>query len=416
MRGRCIFFTIFFIGLWLSEATAQMTIGEFISSSIDDPEVQTYTNQISYLGDKPYKLSPLQSLQFRMQNRELLYDQQEFALRINPANPWEVRNNNRYFKSYQNFLSREREVILKEALVERYLNAILFSYLAALKSQSDSTQFHLDQQLRILERQYASSYFDADEYVKLKVEHLDNLVEVEEVDYDLAGQRHMISRLYPKAHNTTITWNLRDLISVDMVERVVDSLSSVGAISSFVAYQQEKIRVANSEYKLEKSNVNVGFLQTEFDQRRVNQDRTPINISFGVTIPIVNPNKGDMAKRKLDLIEAEYDLEEATYEGETDRIILEDRLSGLIQRYRNLRERIVDLEKNNFAQTLSTIKGGDPLIVAQFNQRVGRLKDLLIEIQRDVLLTYIDYLAYTDNLQQQPFVNYLSPGLEAIQK
>jgi hypothetical protein len=416
MRGRCIFFAFFCLGLLSSEVKAQMTIGEFIGSSIDDPEVQTFTNQISYLGEKPYKLSPLQSMQFRMQNREMLYDQQEFGLRINPANPWEVRNNNRYFKSYQNFISREREVILKEALVERYLNAILFSYLAALKSQSDSTQFHLDQQLRILEKQYASSYFDADEYVKLKVEHLDNLVEVEEVDYDLAGQRHMISRLYPKAHNATITWNLRDLISVDRIERIVDSISSVGAISSFIAYQQEKIKVAKSEYNLEKSNVNLGFLQGEFDQRRVNQDRTPINISFGVTIPLVNPNKGDMAKRKLDLIEAEYDLEEATYEGETDRIILVDRLSGLIQRYRNLRSRIVDLEKNNFAQTLSTIKGGDPLIVAQFNQRVGRLKDLLIEIQRDVLLTYVDYLAFTDNLQQQPFVNYLSPGLEAIQK
>lgn len=416
MRGRFIPLTIVCLGLFVSNVKAQMTIGEFIGSSMDDPEVQTFTKQISYLGEKPYKLSPLQSMQFRMQNRELLYDQQEFGLRINPSNPWEVRNNNRYFKSYQNYISREREVILKEALVERYMNAIVFSYLAALKSQSDSTQFHLDQQLRILEKQYASSYFDADEYVKLKVEHLDNLVEVEEVDYDLAGQRHMISRLYPKAHNATITWNLRDLISVDRVERVVDSISSVGAISSFIAYQQEKIMVAKSEYNLEKSNVNLGFIQGEVDQRRINQNRTPINLSFGITIPLVNPNKGDMAKRKLDLIEAEYDLEEATYEGETDKIILQDQLSGLIQRYRNLRSRIIDLEKNNFAQTLSTIKGGDPLIVAQFNQRVGRLKDLLIEIQRDVLLSYVDYLAFTDNLQQQPFINFLSDSLEPIRK
>jgi hypothetical protein len=416
MRGCCTFLIVVGLGLIFSGAKGQMSIGEFIGSAIDDPEVKTFTNQISYLGEKPYRLSPLQSMQLRMQNRELLYDQQEFALRINPANPWEVRNNNRYFKSYRNFMSREREVILKEALVTRYQNAIVFAYLAALKSQTDSSQFHLDQQLRILEKQYASSYFDADEYVKLKVEHLDNLVEVEEVDYDLAGQRHMISRLFPKAHNATIMWNLADLISIDKVERVVDSMSSVGAISSFVAYQQEKIRVAKSEYDLEKSNINIGFLQTEFDQRRVKQDRTPINISFGVTIPIVNPNKGDMAKKKLDLIEAEYDLEEATFEGETDKLILQDRLRGLIHRYRNLKARIIDLEKNNFAQTLSTIKGGDPLIVAQFNQRVGRLKDLMIEIQRDVLLTYIDYLAFTDNIQQQPFVNFLSPRLEAIQK
>ncbi len=398
------------------ELQAQLTIGEFISSAMEDPEVLTFTNQISYLGDKPYRLSPLQSMQIRMQNRELIYDQQEVGLRINPSNPWEVRNNNRYFKNYQSYLSREREIILKEALVERYYNVIELVYYAELKIFSDSMQYHLNQQLGILEKQYASSYFDADEYVKLKVEHLDNLVDAEEVDYELSSQKHRISRFYPKAHKASLDWTLSNLISIDRIERVVDSISQAGAVSTLVAYQQEKIKLAQSEYNLEKSNINLGFFQTEFDQRRVEQDRTPINISFGVTIPIVNPNKGDMAKRKLKVIEAQYDLEEATHEGETDLIIFQDRLAALIQRYRNLDSRVKELRKNNFAQTLSTMKGGDPLIVAQFNQRVGKLDDLLIQIRRDVLITYIDYLAFTDNLQQQPLINFLSPNLAPIRK
>jgi hypothetical protein len=196
----------------------------------------------------------------------------------------------------------------------------------------------------------------------------------------------------------------------------VDSLSRLGAVSSFIAYQQEKIKVAQSEYKLEKSNINLGFFQTEFDQRRANQDRTPFNISFGVTIPVVNPNKGDMAKRKIEMIEAEYDLKEATQEGETDKIIYQDRLTALIQRYRNLENRMLDMKKNNFAQTLSTIKGGDPLIVAQFNQRLGKLNDLLLQIRRDLLFTYVDYLAFTDNIQLQPLVNFLSDNLEPMRK
>jgi hypothetical protein len=393
-----------------------MTVGEFLASALEDPEVETFSSQISYLDGKPYRLSPLQQLEFRMQNRELLVDQQEFALRVNPANPWEIRNNNRYFKSYQSYLSREREVILKEALIERYYNVITFVYLSALKKDSDSLQANLDQQLAILEKQYASSYFDADEYVKLKVEHLDNMVSVEEVDYELGSQRHLLSRLYPKAHRSSLSWDLDDLISIDRIEHVVDSLSRLGAVSSFIAYQQEKIKVAQSEYKLEKSNINLGFFQTEFDQRRANQDRTPFNISFGVTIPVVNPNKGDMAKRKIEMIEAEYDLKEATQEGETDKIIYQDRLTALIQRYRNLENRMLDMKKNNFAQTLSTIKGGDPLIVAQFNQRLGKLNDLLLQIRRDLLFTYVDYLAFTDNIQLQPLVNFLSDNLEPMRK
>jgi hypothetical protein len=56
------------------------------------------------------------------------------------------------------------------------------------------------------------------------------------------------------------------------------------------------------------------------------------------------------------------------------------------------------------------------LIVAQFNQRVGKMNDLLIKIKRDVLITYVDYLAFTDNLQQQPLINFLSGKLEPIRK
>lgn len=392
----------------------QLTISEFLYSAVEDPEVKTFTEQVSYLEGKPYRTSPLQKLEVRMQNRELAYNQQELALRVNPANPWELRNKNLYFKDLQKSLSLERQVILKEALIERYYNVVMFMNLTELKAYNDSMQFNLEQQLAIQEKQYASSYFDADEYVKLKVEELDNTVEVEEVDYELADQRHLINRLYPRAYKSVLNWDLSSLITVNRIEQVVDSLTRLSVTSSLVQYEKQMIKVAQSEYNLERSNINLGFFQTEFDQRRVDQNRTPFNLSFGVTIPITNPNKGDMAKRKLEMIESQYDMEEAAHESETDKIIIQDKLSTLLIRYRNLEKRIFDLKKNNFAQTLSTIKGGDPLIVAQFNQRLGKLNDLLIKIKCNILLTYVDYLAFSDHLQQQPLVNFLSPSLEPI--
>jgi hypothetical protein len=137
-------------------------------------------------------------------------------------------------------------------------------------------------------------------------------------------------------------------------------------------------------------------------------------ISAGVTIPIFNPNKGDMAKRKLEMIDAEYDFKEAEQYIELDRQILQDKLASLISRYNSLEGRIKELEESNYAQTLSTIKGGDPMMLVQFNQRIIKLNRLLLKIQRDVLLTYVDYLSFTDVLQQQPLRNFLSPSLESI--
>src|SRR5262245_47681027 len=112
-------FIVYFLLISLS-GRAQVTVNDFIASALTDPEVKTFDQQVSYLKDKPFRLSPLQKMEFRYQNREISPDMQRFGLRFNPANPWEVRNNNRYFEDYQSSLSLEREIVLKEALVERY--------------------------------------------------------------------------------------------------------------------------------------------------------------------------------------------------------------------------------------------------------------------------------------------------------
>jgi hypothetical protein len=244
------------------------------------------------------------------------------------------------------------------------------------------------------------------------MKQLNRMVEVEEADFELQNQQQRVVRLYPEAHGQALTWNLDTVIAIDRLESVVDSLTKASLVSASVEYQKQKIEMASREYALEKANINVGFLQTEFDQRRVEQDRSPINISFGVTIPITNPNKGDMAKRKLEMIEAEYDLEEAKHESQTDRVILQENVGNLIQRYRSLQLKIDQLEKGNLIQSLSALKGGDPLIVAQYREDIVKLEMLLLKLKREIYFAYIEYLSLADNLQQQPLVNYLSQNLE----
>jgi len=339
-------------------------------------------------------------------------NQQEYALRFTPANPWEIRNNNRYFKAYQSSLLFERDLILKEALTKRYVQIIYILYYSELKLLLDDMRQLVDNQVAILEKQQTSSFFDADDYVELKMKQLNRMVEVEEADFELQNQQQRVVRLYPEAHGQALTWNLDAVISIDRLESVVDSLTKASLVSASVEYQKQKIEMASREYALEKANINVGFLQTEFDQRRVEQDRSPINISFGVTIPITNPNKGDMAKRKLEMIEAEYDLEEAKHESQTDRVILQENVGNLIQRYRSLQLKIDQLEKGNLIQSLSALKGGDPLIVAQYREDIVKLEMLLLKLKREIYFAYIEYLSLADNLQQQPLVNYLSQNLE----
>jgi hypothetical protein len=409
---RVIIFLMGWIVWW--NAPAQVSVAEFIRSAEDDPQVRSFDNQVDYLNSKPYRLSPVQKLEFRTQNRELLAYQQEYALRLNVANPWEIRNNNRYFLAYRDKISLEQELVFKEALLSRYHLVILYVYRARVKAIAAVYEQLLNEQVRVLEQLSGSSYFDADEYVKLKVAVIDKAIEREEAGFELENLRNEVNLLYPEAHRKTLTWDAEKIITPEEIERVIDSLAVIAFTSRQLAYQQQKIELANREYALEKSNFNLGFLQTEFDHRRVVQERTPVNLSFGITLPVVNPNKGDMAKRRLDAIEAEYDLREVQSHLETSVDASLDKLKGAIERYRAMKLRMEETLQSDLPHKLSMIKGSNPMVMLEFE--ASRLKLQLLEArqERNILLHYVNYLAVTDKLIQRPLTNYLTRTLKPV--
>jgi hypothetical protein len=395
-------------------SVAQVSIGEFIKSANEDPEVKTFEEQARYLEQRTYRLPFLQRLEFRTQNRELLANQQEYALRITPSNPWEVRNNNRYFEEYRNSLGFEKEFLLKTALQERYAKVISLLYLADFAKKKSLVVESKANQISILEKQMGSSFFDADQYVDLQLEKLDEEGELEEIQFLAADERFSITRAYQAAFNQSIDWNFENVIAPEQIKRVADSLSANAIQSRVIAYQQQKIKLAEREYSLEKANINIGFLQAEFDNRRVEQSRTPINISGGVTIPIFNPNKGDMTKKRLDKIDAHFDLEEAQSEDKIDKMILLERINYYYERFTLLKAKIDLLKQDDVPATLQTLKGGDPAVRLKFSESVIKLEMLLGKIRRDMMYAYIDFLFTGDFLQQLPLRNYLSPRLDEL--
>jgi hypothetical protein len=393
---------------------AQLSLGEFLGSALSDHEVKTFSDQMSYLDTRPYQLSPLREVQLRTQNRELITTQQEFGIRLSPANPFELRSQNRYFREYNKALSFEREFALKEALLVRYLTVIEYIYFSDLLQLTNEGISNLDEQLAILEKQSGSRYFDAEDFVDLRMDQLDYTVDMEETRFELANQVHHISRTYPQAYQQSINWSNSNVISPQRIREVVDSLELLSIKTSWVAYQEQRVRVAQSQYSLEKNNFNLGFIQGSYDNRRVNQDRNPISISAGLSLPITNPNKGDMARRKLEEIEAKYDVEEEVYEAETDKKILSDKVRGLIDRLEHLENKLKALKESNVPMTLSTIRGGDPVVLIQFTQNLDKLNALSLKVKRELFISYVEYLAFTDHIQKEPLLNFFSPSLVPV--
>ena len=172
-----------------------------------------------------------------------------------------------------------------------------------------------------------------------------------------------------------------------------------------VAYREKRITLAEAEWALEKSNINVGFLQAQYQQFRVEQDRSPWSIGLGVTLPFFNPNKGNMTKRKLDRIEAEGDLADAKAEQEAGRVMLKSKVENLTNRYQSLRTKMDSLNIDALATTVQEIRNSNPVVGLRLQRSLLKSKAMQARLRMEIYLAYIEYLWFSEVLQQQPLKN-----------
>jgi hypothetical protein len=407
----------YFIALCLLlsfQSEAQLAISDFLATATGDIRLQQWNESLGYLQSKPYRLSPIQRLEFRTQNRELEPTQQEFALRVTPSNPWEIRNTNKYFNSYQDMMAVERGLVQQEAFKDRYHAAIQYVICSEQRMLMQQLYDNINQQVAILEKQIGSNYFDADDYLDSQLD----LVETSaDLHAEMVTQSIAMRRVKYLANNPSISdlqWGKDELISVDRVLQVVDSLGNRSLSILSQSYQQERARVAQAQYKLEKSNINAGFIQAEYDNRRVEQERVPFNIALGITIPIFNPNKPDMAERRLDEIEASNELAEEKLENKYMLDALKQQISENALAFKKINDQLDKLTNSPVGKTLSELKGNDPRVMVKFYGSTLKLKEVQLKLYRLILTDYIEYIAQAGGLEVRPAINFLANDLRPL--
>jgi hypothetical protein len=415
MRTYFVAVTFLLVAIVSVEAQVPLSMDEFLTSSYKTQSLLTVTNQQNFLGTKPYQLSPLRKIAFQTVSNQLDRTRQGYSLRFLPSNPWEVRNTNSYFKTYEELLRIDYDRKLRESLRTHYLAIIdwIFSdevYLLRQEEKLNTTRL-----LTIYESQRSTDLFDPEEYVELKINQVDQTIELEEATFNRESVRKKIESLYETAKLSTIEWSSSTIVGVDMIETMLNRSKQEKTINgSEVSYREKQIELAMRKWRLEKSNVNIGFIQSEYEPFREENNRRPWSISLGVTIPLVNPNKGDMAQRKLQVIEAEGTLVETKRDQAVAKEIVYEKMQSLLTRYQDINQMMKSITSNELQATIQQLENNNPVTTLRLKSKTIKLKMLVKRLERDLLTNYIEFLALAELLQSQPLVNYLSPSLSQL--
>ncbi len=120
----------------------------------------------------------------------------------------------------------------------------------------------------------------------------------------------------------------------------VDSLFDAQQKSITMAYYDQRINLLKTEYSLEKSNINVGLPPGAIPSIFA-LNRAVIHgvWAWGLPYPSSTRIKGDMAKRKIELMEEEQEKQELSLEDETGSVRTREQIKSQLARYQEFRKR-----------------------------------------------------------------------------
>ncbi len=406
--AKIILFVFLFSGM--NSAFAQTSMSDFLLTAFEDINTRGYDKSINFLSPKNYRLPVVEDLEFRFGNDELTIEDQQYAIRFRPGNPWKIRRNNALFNATKKELSIRKQIQYQENLENRY--ELAADYLLKIQLLNiEQQKFSLIQKrVDIFNTNMESSLFDAKDFVDAKLDQVDAITNQEELSVSLLQVKREISS---KLQQSIIDWSTESLISVTAIDSVSEIIITNSLSSLELDLLVQRIKVAKSEVRLEKADFDIGYFQTEYYPEK---DRdSDYGIAFGISIPIFKSNKSQIAERKLDEIELNGELATEQYQDSVKRITEYEYLKSLITQHEVLIERIKELDLETLSKNLSQIEDNNPLTILELQEGLVKLKELQLKSYERVVEQYIEFLSTFNVLTQLPLTNYLTESLEPLE-
>ncbi len=389
-----------------------LSLNQFLKSALDNPYYKSFDVQNSFLQERnAFSLPWVNQVQFRYQDNQFNNFQSRYGLRFDAGNPWQISRNNKYFQGIQTLKGLEQKMVLKEILRDRYDLVVEFWIASELAGLVLKQKEMREQIGRVIGQKAGSASFDADQFLNAQLDIISKEADWHEANFE----RDVVkTKILAEASATVFDLPLTRMIDVDQINQLIQIETKAAGQTEFELLRQ-RVELSNRKMQLEKSNFDVGFLQAMYSSNRQIDGRNSFGLAFGVTIPITNPNKENVAREKLNVLERQGELEQFQSEEKNKRLNSVLYLQLHLNHYQKLDSLVTAVKSRGMNLLTGQASNYDPVIELKYREKLIQFDMLKIRIKKEILLQYISYLDNSDKLHERPLVNYLSKDLERVE-
>lgn len=396
---------ILFVAVFLNqEVQAQFTMEGYLSNSVSDTELQFFKERQEFVNENGFKSPILREVEFRARVRTFEEGFGDYRLRFSPLNPFERTANKNYRNELNEQLSISYLLNLEEVLLGRYELMIQHWQLTENLSLVNQNISFTDNILELLKSQPSNGTIK--DFIRTDKANFKSSLEYETILLERAALEEQIRQTY--AFGDDIRWDANELIPVSVIKAWLDQHDVMDATNNLaIRNEQQKEAVAAAEYKIkqQESFSNIGYVQAEYREDEDNNFGQNLGMQIGLSLPIINPDKPDLQRRKLEMLE---DSQEAALEKHNLEIYINQlyaKLSALIKQYEMVETKLANYNENSFTSESNTDAMDILIELQEFRTELSLKK---IDLNASVYKLYINLLSINSQLSTPPYQNYLS--------
>ena len=383
------------------------SIAQYLLSAEKDKQLERYQAELNFLESTSMRPSLIRETEVRMTTERLETKIDDYRLRVSPTNPWEIRANNRYKTQLEENTKTRYQISFSKALKTRYEMLLKHSYLSEMIRHSRE---EVDFRKKIADQiTLQQTTIDLEELIEIESDLSNEEIKLAEMEMELNEAQEMIALDI----ENQIDWTGFNMITPESVSSYLEIQDSTDQQNLYKLNAQQNFALEEKMFQVNKTEAfsNIGFLQANYETDRDGGIDNKMGLQLGITIPIANRDKADLARDRFELIEAKTDKEEKEQMVDQRIEILKSKLQSSYKMYAMINAKIERLEK--LKPTVSEAADLKPFI-SYTTYRISLSKkktDLHIDIVED----FIDLLDLQGLLVKSPLTNYLSNELSIIE-
>lgn len=391
---------------------AQFRMEEFLGTARQDVSLSPTQSKIDFLKENNFNGPWISRVEFRTRSNDANFSQEDFRFRLTPGNPAELKAYKRYYDKQVTLLNTEYKDVLNTALKDRYAMAIDHMFETFRKANLESRLSVNKQIIEMINSGTGVYSLDISDLIDAQSDELNMGLAIQNSEIRLHELEYVIKDHY--SFSGDIRWSEVELMEVTDILNLFNEFknSATGQHINLVKLEQRN-QLATERFNIEKSETlrNIGYFQAEYDTDRGNEPSGHFGYQIGIRIPIVNPDKPDLNRRKLETMDHDALLTERQEEYRRKMELSVLRMDSYANQWRDITENLELMRTQNLLNFQSMDKSVEINDLLKINEFHMELLDKKNTIEKKIFDNYLEYLDLCGLLAETPLRNYLAKDL-----